>query len=90
MQEGVAGEVAGMAQPRRPSHQLRAAERIHVLGQQQIDAQTWIAAPPIADPDIDVVALEVRQPRIGVDAHFDVGMGASESLEPRHQPLARK
>jgi hypothetical protein len=59
-------------------------------GHQKIGAQAWIAAAPVADADIDVVALEVRQPRIGIDAHFDVGVGASEALEARQQPLARK
>src|SRR4030095_15204083 len=49
---------------RRCLQQLRTVERMHVLRLQKNGPQAGIAAAPIADADIDVVALEVRQSRI--------------------------
>ena len=80
-------QVLGLLERRLVLKQGRAADRHHLLVQQELRAQVRIAAPAVADADVDLVAVEIDQPDRGGDPGVDVGLGLAKTLDPGHQPL---
>jgi len=91
-QERVGGEIGGPHQRRmRRAQQARAADRRHRLAEEaDAVARAGASNRPIADRQVDAVAVEVDDRVVRRDPHVDVGMGGDEAGQPRDQPEPRE
>jgi hypothetical protein len=68
----------------------RAAHREDRFVHQRCDLESRPNARAITHGQVDVLAREVDQAGIRIDADIDSGMLRDESFEPRHQPFRRE
>ena len=80
-------EIGGGADGVGTVEKRRRADREHFLAHQLLDIEAGIAAGPVADGEVDVLAREIGQLVGGGDLHHHIGVLLVIALEPRHQPF---
>ncbi len=90
MQQRVKAQILGRADRLPAFEQRGAADRIDRRLEQPFRDHPRPAAKSVADADIDILPLEIRDLGRWQEPQFDIGMQPVEAAEPQHEPARRE